>query len=220
MSITAYFTSLDRFQISLTDRGISTSEAEKTMAAGAQMWHSEMFTQEQMLSWENKPDADQTWVALQAYFTKKWLERKQYSATTAKQSRLKEAALLAQETAAAEEEGETQALLFSMLQEQHEKQLATMTESNKANMDAMMEKMKVAAGGGRKSRDNDKENQPPAGTVSSGSGGGDVSKKPRRKKTLCPHCKSFVYHSHDKCYELETNKASRYSGWRSVFTNE
>ena len=125
-SITAYFTLLDRFQILLTDRGISTSKAKKTMAAGAQMWQSELFTEDQMLSWENKPAADQTWVALQSYFTKKWLERKQYSATTAKQSRFKEATLLVQETAAAEEEGETQALLFSMLQEQHEKQMATM----------------------------------------------------------------------------------------------
>jgi hypothetical protein len=221
-SITAYFTSLDRFQISLTDRGISTSEAEKTMAAGAQMWQSEMFTEDQMLSWENKPAADQTWAALQSYFTKKWLERKQYSATTAKQSRFKEAALLAQETAAAEEEGETQALLFSMLQEQHEKQMATMAASNKANMDTMMEKMNalVAAGGDRRTGNNDKENQPPAGATGGSNGGGDGSKKPQRKKTLCPNCKSFVYHSPNKCYELEANKASRYSGWKSVFTNE
>ena len=219
-SITAYFTSLDRFQILLTDRGISTSEAEKTMAAGAQMWQSEMFTEDQMLSWENKPAADQTWAALQSYFTEKWLERKQYSATTAKQSRFKEAALLAQETAAAEEEGETQALLFSMLQEQHEKQLAMMTASNKANMDAMMEKMNalVAAGGGRSN--NDKENQPPAGATGGSNGGGDASRKPRRRKILCPHCKSFVYHKPKKCYELESNKASRYSGWKSVLTNE
>ncbi len=221
-SVTAYFTSLDRFLISLTDRGISMSKAEKTMAAGAQMWQSEMFTEDQILSWENKPAAGQTWVALQAYFTEKWLERKQYSATTAKQSRFKEAALLAQEMAVAEEEGETQALLFLMLQEQHEKQLATMTASNKANMDAMMEKMNalVAASGGRKSRDNNKENQPPVGTAGGGSGGGDVSKKPRRKKTPCPNCKTFVYHSPNKCYKLEANKASRYSGWKSIFTIE
>jgi hypothetical protein len=63
----------------------------------------------------------QTWAALQTYFTEKWLERKQYLATTAKQSQFKEAALLAQETAAAEEEGKTQALLFAMLQDQHAK---------------------------------------------------------------------------------------------------
>jgi len=40
---------------------------------------------------------------IQTYFTDKWLERKQYSVTMAKQSQFKEAALLAQETAAAEE---------------------------------------------------------------------------------------------------------------------
>jgi hypothetical protein len=37
-SITAYFTQLDRFQVSLGNHGIATSYAEKTMAAGAQMW--------------------------------------------------------------------------------------------------------------------------------------------------------------------------------------
>ncbi len=70
-SITAYFTSLDSFQISLGDHGIATSNAKKTMAAGAQMWNSEMFTEDQMLSWENKPAINQTWPNLQTYFTKK-----------------------------------------------------------------------------------------------------------------------------------------------------
>jgi hypothetical protein len=106
-SITAYFTLLDCFQVSLNDRGIATSEDEKTMAAGAQMWQSEMFTEDQMVAWEGKPTAGMTWTALQDYFTEKWLERKQYSATTAKQSCFKEAVLHAQEAAAAEEEGET-----------------------------------------------------------------------------------------------------------------
>jgi hypothetical protein len=85
-SITAYFTQLDRFQVSLCNRGIATSKAKKTMAAGAQMWQSKMFTGDQMVEWENKPGAQQTWAALQAYFTKEWLERKQYSTTMAKQS--------------------------------------------------------------------------------------------------------------------------------------
>ncbi len=82
------------------------------------MWQSKMFTEDQMVAWENKPAAQQTWSALQAYFTKKWLERKQYSAMMAKQSRFKAAALLAQEKAAAKEEGELQAMLFAMLHKQ------------------------------------------------------------------------------------------------------
>jgi hypothetical protein len=120
MSITAYFTGLHKFQISLTDRSISTSVEEKAMAAGARMWESEMFTKDQMVVWDNKPTADQTWVNLQTYFTEKWLERRQYLAATAKQSRFKEAALAAQEQVAATEEGETQAMMFVMLQEQHQ----------------------------------------------------------------------------------------------------
>jgi hypothetical protein len=89
----------------LGDRRIATSNKEKTMAAVAQMWQSGMFTEDQMVVWENRGTMAQTWAALQTYFTEKWLERKQYSATTAKQLQFKEAALLTQETAAAKEEG-------------------------------------------------------------------------------------------------------------------
>jgi len=81
------------------------------------MWQSKMFTEDQMVAWEKKMAATQTWVELQTYFINKWLERKQYLATTAKQSRFREGALLAQETVAAEEEGKSQAMLFTMLQE-------------------------------------------------------------------------------------------------------
>ncbi len=52
-SITAYFIQLDRFQVSLGNRGIATSDAEKMMAAGAHMWQSEVFTEDQMVAWEN-----------------------------------------------------------------------------------------------------------------------------------------------------------------------
>ncbi len=44
-----------------------------------------------------------------------------------KQSCFKEAALLAQETAAAEDKGKLQAMLFAMLQEQHNRKNVTMT---------------------------------------------------------------------------------------------
>ena len=131
MSITVYFTQLDRFQVSLGDHGIATSDQEKTMAAGTQMWQSKMFTEDNMVAWENRTSTMQTWTELQTYFTEKWLEQKQYSATMAKQSHFKEAALQAQEAAAAEEEGETQAMLFAMLQDQHTKQIAQMEVTNK-----------------------------------------------------------------------------------------
>ncbi len=220
-SITAYFTQLDRFQVSPGNQGIATSKAKKTMAVGAQMWQSKMFREDQMVAWENKPAAQQTWAALQAYFTKKWLERKQYSAMTAKQLRFKEAALLAQETAAAEEEGESQAMLFAMLQEHHNKQIAAMTATNKANMDAMMERINAIMAGGREKQmaQQDKENTPPGQNRHPlmGMGTGmDQTKKPQKQKALCPHCKTFVLHKPDNCPELEGNKDKQWPGWKSV----
>ena len=82
----------------------------------------------------------------------KWLERRQYSAATAKQSRFKEAALAAQEQAAATEEGKTQAMMFALFQEQHHLRLEAMVAASKVAMEAMMERMNalVTAQGGRK----------------------------------------------------------------------
>jgi hypothetical protein len=162
----------------------------------------------------------QTWAALQTYFTNKWLEWKQYSATTAKQSRFKESALLTQETAAAEEEGELQVMLLAMLQEQQDKQIAAMTATNKANMDVMMDQMNaLVAGRGGDSRtpiqQPDKENTPPGGNIRPPMDT-DQNKKPRKEKALCPHCKTFFLHKPDNCYKLKGNKDKRWPGWKSI----
>ncbi len=133
----------------------------------------------------------------------------------------KKAALLAQETAAAEEEGESQAMLFAMLQEQHDKQIAAMTATNKTNMDAMMERMNAILADGREKQtaQHDKDNPPPgwnrcplAGTGT----GTDQTKQPQKQKALCPHCKKFVLHKPDNCTKLEANKDKRWLGWKSV----
>jgi hypothetical protein len=138
-SITAYFTGLDKFHTSLADCSISISIKEMTTAAGARMWESEMFTKYQMVAWENKSAAQQTWQALQDYFTEKWLERHQYSQATAKHSWFKDTALATQELAVAEEEGETMAMMFVLLQEQHKSQMEAMAAANQKSMDAILE---------------------------------------------------------------------------------
>jgi hypothetical protein len=159
-SITAYFTGLNKFRTSLANCSISTSIKEMTMAAGARMWESEMFTKDQMVAWENKPAAPQTWQALQDYFTKKWLERRQYSQVTAKHSRFKDAALAAQELAAAEEEGETRAMMFALLQEQHKSQMEAMAAANQKSMDLILEQMNAMLAGQGKAADK-KTSSPP-----------------------------------------------------------
>ncbi len=135
--------------------------------------------------------AQQTWAALQAYLTKKWLERKQYSATTAKQSRFKEAALLAQEKAAAKEEGELQAMLFAMLHKKYDNQMAAMAAMHKANMDALMERMNaiLAGSGEKRTAQHDKDNIPPGQNrrpVAGTGTGTDQTKKPQKKGPLSP----------------------------------
>jgi hypothetical protein len=71
LTIMAYFTGLDKFCTFLATRGILTSIEEMTMVAGARMWENEIFTEYQMVAWENKPTAKQTWQLLQDYFTEK-----------------------------------------------------------------------------------------------------------------------------------------------------
>jgi len=210
-SITAYFMALDKFRTSLANRGISTSVDEMTMAAGARMWESEMFTEDQMVAWENKTAAQQTWQALQDYFTEKWLERRQYSQATAKHSRFKDAALAAQETAAAEEEGKASAMMFALLQEQHKAQLDAMTSANQKAMDAMFERKNAIIAGNGPERP-DKENTPPGGNVNPGNDTGTM----KRKKKKRPHCGKMVFHKAAECYELEANASKRWTGWKSA----
>ena len=105
-------------------------------------------------------------------------------------------------------------MLFAMLQEQHDKQIAALTAANKANMDAMMERMNalVAGRGGNKqtapNQQPNKENITPENS--------NQSKKPMRPKHFCIHCKAQVLHKPDNCPELEANKDKRWKGWKSV----
>jgi hypothetical protein len=71
----------------------------------------------------------------------KRLEQRQYLAAMAKQLHFKEAALAAKEQASAEEEGDMQAMMFALLQDQHKLQIEAMATVNKAMMDVMMEQM-------------------------------------------------------------------------------
>jgi hypothetical protein len=208
-SITAYFTGLDKFHTSLADQGIATSMEEMTMVAGAMVWESEMFTEDQMVAWENKTAAQQTWQALQDYFTEKWLECRQYSQATAKHLRFKDAALAAQEQAAAEEEGETTAMMFALLQEQHKHQMEAMAASSLKAIDAMMERMNPLVAGHGKAAD--KENTTPVkDNVHSSTRGTQWNKK------KCIHCGKHVFHKSVDCYELEANASKRWTGWKSM----
>jgi len=90
----------------------------------------------------------------------------------AKHLQFKDAAFAAQETAAAEEEGETSPMMFALLQEQHRAQLEAMATANQKATDAMFEWMNAIVTGNVKGGPADKENTPPGGNVSPGNNNG------------------------------------------------
>ncbi len=209
LSITAYFTGLIKFKNSLANRGIAISIKEMTMAAGARLWESKMFTKDQLVLWDNKPATNQTWQALQDYFMEKWLECCQYLQATAKHSCFKDAALAAQEQVAAEEEGKVSAMMFALLQEQHKAQLKAMVTANQKAMEAMFEQINTIIGAQCKAVN--KENTPPAtGNMGNSTGG---TKRNRKK---CTHCGKYLFHKPSDCYKLEVNTSKRWMGWKSV----
>ncbi len=110
-----------------------------------------------------------------------------------------------------------QAMMFALLQEQHQSQLKSMAAANKTTMEAMMEQINalVAAHGGRKPLANI-ENIPPLKNGGKENGKDAKAKGIRCKMTLYPHCKVLVYHKPEKCYELEANKDKRWVGWKLV----
>jgi hypothetical protein len=112
-------------------------------------------------------------------------------------------------------------MFFAMLQEQHDKQIAAMTATNKANMDAMMERMNaiLAGGGEKRTAQHDKDNPPPGRNRRPLAGmgtGTDQTKQPRKQKAHCPHCKKFGLHKPDNCTKLKANKDKCWPGWKSV----
>jgi hypothetical protein len=143
-----------------------------------------MFTKDQMVAWENKPAAQQTWQLLQDYFIEKWLERCQYLQATAKHSRFKDVALAAQEQVVAEDEGKATGMMFALLQEQHKIQMEAMATASQKAMDTMIEQMNALVSTGH-GKPTDKENMPPATGKASNSTAGKT-----RNKRKCPTVES------------------------------
>jgi hypothetical protein len=179
-----------------------------TMAAGARTWESEMYTEDQMVAWENKTPTQQTWQNLPDYSMEKWLEQRQYLQATKKQSQFKDAALAAQKLAAAEEEGKTTTMMFALLQEQHKAQPKAMATANKQAMNAMLERMNALIAGQGKAADK------PTATVPN-SNTGQAPNTANRKKKVCTNCGKLFFHKPQTCYELESNASKQYPGWKS-----
>ncbi len=116
--------------------------------------------------------------------------------------RFKDVALAVQELAAAEEEGKTMVMMFTLLQEHHKVQLKSMAASNKQAMDMMFEHMNALIVGHGKAAD-----KITAPAANNNIGQASSNMKHNRKK--CTNCGKHVYHKPKDCYELKTKASSR-----------
>jgi hypothetical protein len=121
--------------------------------------------------------------------------------------RLKDAALAAQELAAAEEEGKTTAMMFALLQDQHKAQLKAMAAANEQAMDAMLERMNVLIAGQGKGANKATATIPNSNTS-------HASNTTNRKKKVFMKCGKLLFHKLQTCYELESNASKHYPGWK------
>jgi hypothetical protein len=111
---------------------------------------------------------------------------------------------------AAEGGGETTAMIFALLQEQHRLQMETLAAANQQTINVMLEQMSAIIAGQGKALDKETGRPPNINNATTSTG------KKARKKKKCPHCKKYVFHSATACYELEANASKRWTGWKSV----
>jgi hypothetical protein len=124
-----------------------------------------------------------------------------------KHSLFRDAALTAQGLAAAEEEGKTTAMIFTLLQEQHKAQLEALVASNQQAIDMMFKHMNALVAGHGKVVD--RVTAPPANnnTVR-------ASSSSKRKKKKCTNCRKHVFYRPEDCYKLKTNVSKRWPRWK------
>ena len=145
--------------------------------------------------WEAKPAAQKTWANIKTFISAEYAKENKQNKLSAKHFK----ANAVQEQAEATEE------LIATLTEAHTRQMETLV---KTTTDAMKEMMLLL-----------KENKSPANKAT------DEEKKKKRDKKrkkyndapVCKNCgKKHPSKAEDECWELEKNKASRPSTWKST----
>jgi hypothetical protein len=80
-----YFKRINNYARLLKERKIDGhNDPKKMRVAVSMMWSSGIFTEDQMVDWEDKAEGDKTWAMAQAYFTTKWQSRQAFTKSTNK----------------------------------------------------------------------------------------------------------------------------------------
>jgi hypothetical protein len=147
--------------------------------------------------WENKPTADKTWKNIKMFISVEYVKENKQDKLTAKQFK----ANMIEEQAVVTEE------LIANINEAHTHHMEALIKSM---TDAMKEMMQIIKDGKNPTTNDEKANM-------------DKQKKceERQKKLddapVCKHCrKKHPSKKEDKCWELEANKFSHLSNWKST----
>ncbi len=141
-NISTYFKRIDTFARLLKERKIdSHNNAKKMCVDMSVMWSSSVFTEDQIIDWEDKAEGNKTWAMAQAYFTTMWQSRQVFTKSTNKKGlRFHDQSLgtISEEEVA---EGKDAVMLLALMQENHPSQVDQMHNSNKLAMELMMKTM-------------------------------------------------------------------------------
>ena len=81
--IETYFVKADKLEEDLQDNyGIEWSTSIKITQVEDEMYRSNMFAKEELMTWEEKPMANKTWFHLQTHFKDRWSATMQYQVDT------------------------------------------------------------------------------------------------------------------------------------------
>ena len=145
--------------------------------------------------WEAKPAAEKTWANIKTFISAEYAKENKQNNLSAKQFR----ANAIQETAEVTEE------LIATLTEAHTRQMETLVKSTTEAMKEMMLLLKESKAPEQKTTNEEKKKKR------------DEKRKRYNDAPVCKNCgKKHPSKAEDECWELEKNKASRPSGWKST----
>ena len=191
-----YFNRVEKAVKALTRAGITSDMNERRDMALYYLKASGEFDAA-VREWENKATADKTWINIKTFIATEYARENKQNKLTAKQFR----ANLIEDQAEATEE------LIATLTENHTRQMEALIKSTS---DAMKEMMQLV-----KSNTNTQKN-PNKLSDDEKKKKGEERRKKYNEAPICTHCgRKHPTKKEEDCWELEKNKASRPSYWKS-----
>jgi hypothetical protein len=147
--------------------------------------------------WEAKPAVDKTWANIKTFISTEYAKENKQNKLTAKQFKVN----------AIDEQAEATEELIAALTEAHTKQMETLIKSTTETMKEMMLLLKENKNTINPNKLTDEEKKKKR----------DEKRKKYNDAPICKHCgKKHPTKAEDDCWELEKNKDSRPSNWKSA----